>query len=49
MIDINGEPIIVEVNASQPGVRGIQYCTGSVFGDRTQEVIDYCKAKKFHF
>lgn len=49
MIDINGEPIIVEVNASQPGVRGIQYCTGPVFGDRTQEVIDYCKSKKFHF
>lgn len=39
------EPVIIELNSSQPGVFGEQICTGPIFGVRTQEVIDYCKRK----
>lgn len=46
-IDQNGEPVIVELNSSQPGVIGEQLVNGPIFGDRTQEVIDYCKSKEF--
>lgn len=45
----DGEPIVIEVNSSQPGVIGEQLCTGPIFGDRTQEVIDYCKKKEFNY
>ena len=37
------EPVIIELNSSQPGVIGEQLCTGPIFGDRTDEVIEYCK------
>ena len=43
------EPIIIELNTSQPGVIGEQLCTGPIFGDRTQEVIDYCRGKDFKY
>ena len=43
------EPIIIELNSSQPGVIGEQLVVGPIFGDRTQEVIDYCKKKKFSY
>lgn len=46
-IDQDGNPIIIELNSSQPGVIGEQLVAGPIFGDRTQEVIDYCKSKKF--
>lgn len=49
MINENGEPVIIELNSSQPGVIGEQLVAGPIFGDRTQEVIDYCKTKSFHF
>ena len=46
-IDENNEPVIIEINSSQPGISGEQLNCGPVFGNRTQEVIDYCKNKKF--
>ena len=48
-IDKDGQPIVIEVNSSQPGVRGSQVLTGPIFGNRTQEVIDYCKKKPFFY
>ena len=43
------EPIIIELNSSQPGLIGEQLCNGPIFGDRTQEVLDYCKNKMFNY
>lgn len=43
----NNDPIVIELNSSQPGVIGEQLCTGPIFGDRTDEVITYCNNKKF--
>lgn len=48
-IDKNNEPIAIEVNSSQPGIFGEQLCTGPIFGERTQEVIDYLKKKTFFY
>lgn len=48
-IDEDGTPIIVELNSSQPGLTGEQTVCGPIFGDRTQEVIDYCKSKQFTY
>jgi len=48
-IDKDGNPIILELNSSQPGVIGEQIMSGPIFGERTQEVIDYCKTKEFNF
>lgn len=48
-INEEGEPVIIELNSSQPGVIGEQLVAGPIFGDRTQEVIDYCKKKKFRY
>lgn len=48
-INEKGEPIIIELNSSQPGVIGEQLVAGPIFGNRTQEVIDYCKSKKFSY
>ena len=43
----SNEPVVIELNSSQPGVIGEQLCTGPIFGNRTQEVIDYCMSKPF--
>lgn len=48
-IDRNGAPIVIEVNSSQPGIFGEQILCGPIFGDRTQEVIDYIKKKEFNY
>ena len=48
-IDKDGEPVIIELNSSQPGVIVEQIFAGPIFGDRTQEVIDYCKKKEFSY
>lgn len=42
----NNDPIIIELNSSQPGLIGEQIATGPIFGDRTEEVINYCANKK---
>ena len=44
-----GRPVLIEVNSSQPGVFGEQFCTGPIFGDRTDEVIAYCRSKTFSY
>lgn len=43
--DANNQPVVIELNSSQPGVIGEQLCTGPIFGDRTDEVISYCKTR----
>lgn len=48
-IDEQGNAVILELNSSQPGVIGEQLMSGPIFGNRTQEVIDYCKMKDFKF
>lgn len=47
--DINNNPVIIEINSSQPGIIGEQLCTGPIFGNRTKEVIDYCNSKSFFY
>lgn len=47
--DAGNEPILIEINSSQPGIFGEQIATGPIFGERTQEVIDYCLSKKFSY
>ena len=42
-VNEKGEPVLIEVNSSQPGVIGEQLCTGPIFGERFEEVIEYCK------
>lgn len=46
-VDRDGVPVVLEVNASQPGIFVEQLCTGPIFGDRTDEVMDYCAKKEF--
>lgn len=48
-INEQGEAVVLELNSSQPGVIGEQLISGPIFGDRTQEVIDYCKTKEYRF
>lgn len=48
-INQDGNPVIIELNSSQPGVIGEQLVAGPIFGDRTWEVIDYCKTKRFSY
>lgn len=48
-IGADGHPLIVEINSSQPGVFIEQICTGPIFGDRTEEVIEYCMGKPFSY
>ena len=48
-INREGEPVILELNSSQPGVIAEQLVPGPIFGNRTQEVIDYCKTKNFTY
>lgn len=44
--DENNNPVIIELNSSQPGLIGEQLTHGPVFGDRTEEVIRYCADKQ---
>jgi len=46
-IDEEQGPVIIELNSSQPGIFVEQMCTGPIFGDRTEEVIEYCKNRAF--
>lgn len=41
------EPVIIELNSSQPGIICEQLCTGPIFGERTEEVVSYCAEKEF--
>ena len=49
-ISSDGEPVVIEVNSSQPGLFGEQVCChGPIFGKRTTEVIRYCLSKSFSY
>ncbi len=41
------QPVIIEANATGPGITFIQQLCGPIFGDRTQEVIDFCRKRSF--
>ena len=48
-INQNNEPVLIEMNG-QCGLTGEQVINGHpIFGDRTQEVIDYIKSKPFSY
>lgn len=47
--DKDNNPVVIELNSSQPGLIGEQLCTGPIFGNRTEEVLDYCANKKFSY
>lgn len=44
-INSNGEPAFIEGNTKVPGIFWIQLCGGPIFGERTQEVIEYVNKK----
>lgn len=46
-INSKGEPVFIEGNTKVPGIFWIQLCGGPIFGERTQEVIEYVK-KRIH-
>lgn len=45
-LDEKDEPVLIEANATWPGITVEQLCTGPIFADRTLEVIEYCKNKQ---
>lgn len=45
-IDKDGEPIIIEFNLNTPGAVLYQYVNGPFFGERTEEVIEWCIERK---
>lgn len=42
-LDENNKPVLIEGNTVYPGISLEQMCSGPVFGNRTDEVIDYLK------
>lgn len=42
----NGQPVMIELNASHPGVLYEQLATGPLFGDRFDEVMEFVRANK---
>lgn len=44
----NGEPVIVEMNIDGPGSVFYQYANGPFFGDRTEDVIEWCKKRTWN-
>ena len=46
IIDKDRNPICIEINSCQNEHLTFQLSAGPTFGDRTREVIDYCKTKK---
>lgn len=48
-VEKDGKPVIIEVNSSQPGIFAEQICCGPIFGDRTEEVIEYVNSKEFKY
>lgn len=49
IIDKDDNPICIELNSCQNGHLIFQLSAGPTFGERTQEVIDYCKDKPFTY
>ena len=44
-VDKAGKPLVIETNLTFPGAVFYQYANGPFFGDRTEEVIEWCKAR----
>lgn len=42
-LDANGKALLIEANATWPAISVPQLCCGPLFGERTQEIISYCK------
>ncbi|MBD5326035.1 MAG: hypothetical protein HDS04_05075 [Bacteroides sp.] len=42
-LDYNNNPILIEGNTNYPGISLEQMCSGPIFGERTDEVIDYVR------
>lgn len=42
-INENGKPIIIEYNVTGPGVLYYQYTNGPLFGNRTEQILNYVK------
>lgn len=40
-LDKDGDPVLIEGNTVYPGISLEQMCSGPIFGNRTDEVIDY--------
>ena len=38
-VDINAEPILIEINLRFQGINGGQLCNGPLFGDLTDEIL----------
>lgn len=47
-IDLNGEPVLIETNLSMAGIGNIQSCSGPLFGDITNEVLEEVFYKNGH-
>lgn len=41
-LDKNNEPVFIEVNLNKPSVWLMQVCNGPIFGERFDEVLEYC-------
>lgn len=44
----DGCPVLIELNASTPGIRFEQLCTGPLFGNRFDEVVDYVRKQRLN-
>lgn len=44
IINVEGKPIVIEINLDSADIAAHQIFNGPIFGDRTQEVLDYIKA-----
>ena len=41
-LDENEQPVFIEVNLNKPSVWLMQVCNGPIFGERFEEVLEYC-------
>lgn len=48
-LDKDGVPLVIELNSSQPEIFVGQLNNGPIFGDRTEEVIDFVSRKEFKY
>lgn len=44
----DGQPLLLDINCWKNGINQFQFGHGTLFGDFTQEIIDYCNRTSFH-
>lgn len=44
-INSKGDPVFIEGNTKVPGIFWIQLCGGPIFGDKTEEVVEYVRKR----